>query len=187
MPPSTVKTIEDLIFWQYSKIISKSAGMGKKNYGFIMDRFKKLQSGEIEWSTSIREYVKEKEKENECIYCGTKSSNLTLEHLLPTSRGGPDISDNAVMVCQSCNSQKGSKRPYEWFYDEYDFDKAKYDMPRIVEGKYLKLLHELHEENGTLDLHVDELAELCNECDLDPKCPESETLSPLCLEGIFQK
>ncbi|KXA97077.1 hypothetical protein AKJ39_03730 [candidate division MSBL1 archaeon SCGC-AAA259J03] len=58
MPPSAVKTVEDLIFWQYAKIISKSAGMGKKNYGFIMDRFKKLQSGEIEWSTSMRKITK---------------------------------------------------------------------------------------------------------------------------------
>ncbi|KXB00085.1 HNH endonuclease [candidate division MSBL1 archaeon SCGC-AAA259O05] len=187
MPPSAVKTVEDLIFWQYAKIISKSAGMGKKNYGFIMERFKKLQSGEIEWSTSIREYVRESERKDECIYCGEECEDLTLEHILPLSRGGPDTPDNAVHVCQSCNSRKGSKRPYEWFYDEYDFDKAKYDMPRIAEGKYLKLLHKLHEENGTLDLHEDELERLCDQCDLGSKCPEEETLSPLCLEGVFRK
>jgi hypothetical protein len=57
MPPSAVKTIRDLIYWQYAKIISESAGHGKKNYGFIMSQFKKLQSGDIEWSGSIREYI----------------------------------------------------------------------------------------------------------------------------------
>jgi len=62
-----------------------------------MDRFKKLTSGEIVWSTSIREYVKEREKPEECIYCGTKT-NLTLDHILPRSRGGPDSADNAVCV-----------------------------------------------------------------------------------------
>lgn len=93
-----MKTIGDLIFWQYAKIISQSAGYGKKEFGFVMNRFKKLSSGEINWSTSIREYVKEKEKKDECIYCG-KKTDLTLEHILPRSRGGPDLPDNAVWAC----------------------------------------------------------------------------------------
>ena len=75
-----MKTIGDLIFWQYAKIISQSAGYGKKEFGFVMNRFKKLSSGEINWSTSICEYVKEKEKKDECIYCGSKT-DLTLEHI----------------------------------------------------------------------------------------------------------
>jgi hypothetical protein len=70
LPPHAVKTIQDLIFWQYAKIISESAGYGKNQYGFIMDRFKKLVSGEINWSTSIREYIKEREQQDVCIYCG---------------------------------------------------------------------------------------------------------------------
>ena len=45
LPPHVVKTIQDLIFWQYAKIISESAGIGKNQYGFVMDRFKKLSSG----------------------------------------------------------------------------------------------------------------------------------------------
>jgi len=32
LPPRAVKTIQDLIFWQYAKIISESAGYGKKGY-----------------------------------------------------------------------------------------------------------------------------------------------------------
>jgi len=74
-----------------------------------MNRFKKLTSGEINWSTSIREYVKEREKKDVCIYCG-KKKDLTLEHILPRSRGGPDTTDNAVFVCKACNSSKGDKR-----------------------------------------------------------------------------
>jgi hypothetical protein len=104
-----VKAVGDLIFWQYAKIISESAGAGKRQYGFVMDRFKKLVSGEILWSTSIREYVKEREKTGECIYCSGKK-DLTLDHILPKSRGGPDSPDNAVWVCKSCNSSKGDRR-----------------------------------------------------------------------------
>jgi hypothetical protein len=68
LPPKAVRTIRDLIYWQYAKIISESAGFGKKQFAFVMDRFKKLQSGEIEWSTSIREYIKEEAKPNKYIH-----------------------------------------------------------------------------------------------------------------------
>lgn len=44
MPPSAVKTLRQLIFWQYAKIIAESAGFGK-NYRFIMNRFKKTRLG----------------------------------------------------------------------------------------------------------------------------------------------
>lgn len=179
MPPSAVKTIRDLIYWQYAKIISESAGYGKRQFGFVMNRFKALQTGKISWSTSIREYIKERENPDICIYCGSKS-DLTLEHILPRSRGGPDTPDNAVWVCKKCNSSKGSKRLYEW----YELDR-RYDLPRIAEGKYLKLLYSLHEENGTLD--ISDVSKLCGCCDLFEKCPEKKKLTVYCLEGIFTK
>ena len=179
MPPPVVKSLKDLIFWQYSKIISESAGVGKKSYGFVMDRFKKLRSGEITWSTSIREYVKEREKADQCIYCG-REKKLTVEHILPRSRGGPDSSDNAVFVCRECNSSKGDRRLYEW----YDLER-RYELPRIAEGKYLKLLFDLHEKMGTLEFR--DVSKLCGRCDLTPKCPKKEKLTVYCLEGVFQK
>ncbi|MGC8657384.1 MAG: hypothetical protein ACP5UL_06550 [Thermoplasmata archaeon] len=43
MPPSAVKNVKDLIYWQYAKIIAGSSSIGKTNYRFIMERFKKLQ------------------------------------------------------------------------------------------------------------------------------------------------
>jgi rubrerythrin len=179
LPPRAVKTIQDLIFWQYAKIISEAAGYGKKQFGFVMNRFKKLSSGEINWSTSIREYVKEREKKDICIYCGSKT-DLTLEHIMPRSRGGPDSPDNAVWVCKRCNSSKGDKRLYEWFGLE-----NRYNIPRIAEGKYLKLLYSLHEKLGTL--HLSDVSKLCPKCDLANKCPEKKKLTVYCLEGIFKR
>jgi hypothetical protein len=109
LPPHAVKTIQDLIFWQYAKIISESAGIGKNQYGFVMDRFKKLSSGEINWSTSIREYVREREQPNTCIYCGKKGDDLTLEHILPRSRGGPDTTDMLFLSVNNVTAQKETK------------------------------------------------------------------------------
>jgi len=182
MPPSAVKTIRDELYWQYAKIISESAKFGKKNFGFIMSKFKELQSGKIKWSTTIREYVKEHESPDECIYCGSKD-NLTVEHILPRSRGGPDIPDNAVMVCQKCNSSKGDKRLYEWKGLKY-----KDEHHRIAEGKYLKLLYKLHEQRVTLD--IDDVKLLCPKCDMGNLCKKEGKIGKLtvyCLEGCFLK
>lgn len=180
MPPSAVKTVRDCIYWQYAKLISKSAGIGLEGRGFQMRKFQELKTGKITWSTAIREYIKEKEKPNTCIYCGNSTpGELTCEHILPTSRGGPNTADNAIMVCKKCNSSKGGKRLYEWF----GLDK-KDEIPRIAEGKYLKLIYSLHEKSGTLDSTP---CGLCPNCDLSAKCPIKQKLTVFCLEGCFGK
>ncbi|MFA6049184.1 MAG: HNH endonuclease [Candidatus Micrarchaeia archaeon] len=179
MPPSAVKSLRDVIFWQYAKLISKSAGFGINSRAFQMERFKKLQSGEIAWSSAIREYVKERENPGECVYCGSKTE-LSLEHIMPSCRGGPDCADNAVMVCKKCNSLKGGKRLYEWFGLE-----NKDKLPRIAEGKYLKLIYQRLDDEGLLD--TNDVSALCPNCDLAPKCPEKEKMTVYCLEGMFKK
>lgn len=45
---------------------------------------------------------------NECVYCGT-GENITIEHLVPVSRGGTNASDNLAPACHSCNSGKRNK------------------------------------------------------------------------------
>ncbi len=177
MPPAAVKTIQDLLYWQYSKLIARSAGY-EKNFGFIMDRFKKLQSGEISWSGSIREYIREREIVGKCIYCGS-TQNLAPDHLIPRSRGGPDSGDNLVTACRSCNSSRADKGIYEWF----ELDRRN-EVPRIVEGKYLKELYALHESKGTLGIDRKNLEKLCKDCRPGYLCKEA-ALTVYCLESVF--
>jgi 5-methylcytosine-specific restriction endonuclease McrA len=47
-----------------------------------------------------------------CQYCGT-TKNLTLDHLLPRSRGGETTWLNLVTACSRCNSHKGDRTPEE--------------------------------------------------------------------------
>jgi 5-methylcytosine-specific restriction endonuclease McrA len=42
-----------------------------------------------------------------CQYCGSRD-RLTLDHVLPKSRGGPDSWDNLVAACVPCNNKKGN-------------------------------------------------------------------------------
>lgn len=48
-----------------------------------------------------------------CQYCGTYSTNLTVDHIIPKSRGGSDTWENLVAACISCNNKKGNRTPEE--------------------------------------------------------------------------
>jgi 5-methylcytosine-specific restriction endonuclease McrA len=50
---------------------------------------------------------------NRCVYCG-KIEDLTLDHIVAISVGGPHIESNLVVACKSCNSSKGAKPVAEW-------------------------------------------------------------------------
>ena len=45
---------------------------------------------------------------NTCVYCGSKES-LTLDHVLPKSRGGKTTWENVVTACHTCNNRKDNK------------------------------------------------------------------------------
>lgn len=47
-----------------------------------------------------------------CVYCNARES-LTLDHVIPRSRGGRDSWDNLVTACQRCNTEKGDRTPQE--------------------------------------------------------------------------
>jgi 5-methylcytosine-specific restriction endonuclease McrA len=48
----------------------------------------------------------------ECVYCGSKKS-LTLDHVIPKSRGGANTWENLVTSCFSCNLKKANRTPEE--------------------------------------------------------------------------
>ncbi len=47
-----------------------------------------------------------------CQYCGS-TRHLTLDHVIPRSRGGSTSWDNVVTSCAPCNTRKGAKLPHE--------------------------------------------------------------------------
>lgn len=103
------------------------------------ERIKKLnqqwqQSNKDKNSASVRNYLARKvgatglhtskdisslkSKQTVCI-CGQSFGDLphTVEHIVPLSRGGSNDISNLMLMCKSCNSQKGNKLPSE--YVEY--------------------------------------------------------------------
>jgi 5-methylcytosine-specific restriction endonuclease McrA len=47
-----------------------------------------------------------------CQYCGA-TKKLTIDHVIPRSRGGTHTWDNVVIACEKCNSIKGNRTPQE--------------------------------------------------------------------------
>lgn len=53
-----------------------------------------------------------KRDQYQCLYCGS-NKNLTLDHLMPKSRGGDASWTNLVTACMRCNTKKGDRTPEE--------------------------------------------------------------------------
>lgn len=47
-----------------------------------------------------------------CQYCGN-TKKLTLDHVMPRSKGGKHSWDNVVIACEPCNSRKGDRTPIQ--------------------------------------------------------------------------
>jgi 5-methylcytosine-specific restriction endonuclease McrA len=44
-----------------------------------------------------------------CQYCGLKTRDLTLDHVIPRHKGGRHTWENLVTACRACNHRKGGK------------------------------------------------------------------------------
>lgn len=53
--------------------------------------------------------------EHRCQYCGERFAkhDLTIDHVLPRSRGGRDTWENLTLACVKCNIRKGNRTPDE--------------------------------------------------------------------------
>ena len=47
-----------------------------------------------------------------CVYCGS-TIQLTIDHIVPVSRGGKTSFENCVTACRKCNHSKGCQLPSE--------------------------------------------------------------------------
>lgn len=66
-----------------------------------------------------------------CVYCGSDNKkNLTLDHVIPKSKGGKDSWDNLVTSCKKCNSEKSDLTLVE-------FGKL---IPKPIRPHYLMLM-----------------------------------------------
>lgn len=74
-----------------------------------------------------------KRDNNQCQYCGSKS-NLTVDHIIPRSKGGQNTWENMVACCESCNTKKGN-------YDLSKIDMKLRSLPKKPVNKIMLILN----------------------------------------------
>lgn len=144
--PRSFATVRDLIYWEYAKIIAEKAVGGRSNYRFVNFAFRWLVEGRMSPSSILTENQQLFMLGEVCAYCGA-TGPLQWEHIVPLALGGPDSIDNMVRACAPCNLEKGARDPYQWFLGAGRGEA----IPRLVLGKFLKVVFEAYAARDLLD------------------------------------
>ena len=64
--------------------------------------------------------------DNKCAYCGCEK-DLTIDHIVPRSKGGPDFTKNCLCACHSCNQDKAHTPWEEWYSSQEFFSMQRYN------------------------------------------------------------
>lgn len=95
---------------------------------------------------------------NYCWYCledFEDTSELTIDHIFPRSKGGTNDVDNILLVCKHCNSSKNNIDLLEWY-----FTKLEIFPPIYILTHYLKNIYFYAKSHGLLEKHREELLEM---------------------------
>lgn len=71
-----------------------------------------------------------------CVYCGsTNKKELTIDHVVPSSKGGPNTWTNLVTACKRCNNEKS-----DLTLEEYGKE-----IPKPFRPHYLMLMKQVYD------------------------------------------
>lgn len=83
-----------------------------------------------------------------CQYCGRRTHDLTVDHVLPRHRGGQHVWENVVAACKVCNHRKGGKTLQETHMHLVRRPFRPPSTPRYLFSSYLKTEHTWHKFLG---------------------------------------
>lgn len=81
----------------------------------------------------------------ECSYCSKKLTiaELTMDHVIPGSKGGATSWNNIVAACNDCNSRKGNQLPVgKWAPKRPPYTPTVWDLLRIRKNYPITIPHE---------------------------------------------
>lgn len=116
-------TVAERLYWSYANLgmAEKAVHDGDASYSkqhFIIRA--RLYSGFMKGTMSPRSLMRDQKIRMKlpqaCVYCGVKQG-LSIDHVVPTHRGGEDSGDNAVWACRSCNSSKSDRDIFSWWFE----------------------------------------------------------------------
>jgi 5-methylcytosine-specific restriction endonuclease McrA len=69
------------------------------------------------WITKVRRRRIYARDGHRCVYCGRLAEKLTLDHVIPRSKGGTNVSENLITACMDCNRDRGDMPIGEFIVD----------------------------------------------------------------------
>lgn len=146
-----ITTVGELLHWSYANLamahsaISHKAGKyGGREY-MVRSR---LYAGLNKQTMNIGPLADDERLKmvlpQACCYCASREC-LSVDHLIPTRRGGPNSGDNLVWACRSCNSSKCARDAIEWLAERNQFP------PLLLLRRYLKLAIEMSRERNLMN------------------------------------
>lgn len=68
-----------------------------------------------------------------CAYCGLRTKDLTIDHVIPRSQEGTNEPNNLLPACKPCNESKGSKSLANWYnHRNYRYTAARWEKIKTI-------------------------------------------------------
>ena len=125
---------------------------GPGMYSIRARMWREFKSGEASPRSLVFDEKEKMRSAVVCAYCGA-TGRLSADHLIPTSKGGPDNGSNLVRACRSCNSSKSNRDLWVWYAGRDEFP------PLLIVRRYFKNAYEWSERNGAFPLSLDDCSE----------------------------
>ncbi len=153
-------TVGELLHWSYanlamahSAITSKAEGYGRTHFMIRARLYKGLNAGTMNIGPLADDDRLKMILPQACCYCSSRE-HLSVDHLIPTKKGGKNAGDNLVWACRACNSSKCATDALDWLAQRNQFP------PLLLLRRYLKLAIELCREHDLMETPLGEAPEL---------------------------
>lgn len=151
-----LRTVGELLHWSYANLamahaacVKSATTYGRVHFMIRARLYKGLRTGTMEIGPLADDERLKLVLPQACAYCGSRE-RLAADHVIPRHRGGPDVGDNLIWACRSCNSSKGSADLLAWLERREEFP------PLLLLRRYLKLAIELGTTAAVLERAHDE-------------------------------
>ena len=153
-------TVGELLHWSYanlamahSAITANAENYGRTQFMIRARLYKGLNAGTMSIGPLADDERLKMILPQACCYCASRD-HLSVDHLIPTKKGGKNAGDNLVWACRSCNSSKCATDALEWLAQRNQFP------PLLLLRRYLKLAIELCRERGLMETKIDNVPDL---------------------------
>ena len=147
-----ITTVGELLHWSYANLAMAHSAVTTKTETYGRKQFmirSRLYAGLTKQTMNIGPLADDERLKmvlpQACCYCGSQEC-LSIDHLIPTKRGGANTGDNLVWACRSCNSSKCARDALEWLAARNQFP------PILLLRRYIKLAIEMSRERNVMNV-----------------------------------